>query len=243
MSDSYSDIPSEGEWEDGGEGDLAWNEFDWEIYLRAQDAEVERYLALYDSLSGVPNRIDEAAIRMGWEMGVPDAAEAAGPAAVASPLPGEEPAPPEDAPPASAAEPDGDEVYTFYRNPVFIASRALFLGLRRSWTASAADPALVAPRLAMAYLESLHRGESLVGMAVHSLEFGDYAMAIALFKRGMAALNESLGLLSSGGLERSPTVLAYRDGARRRLFDLREIWLRVIEECRMELSRPIDDES
>jgi hypothetical protein len=35
----------------------------------------------------------------------------------------------------------------------------------------------------------------------------------------------------------------WRDGALPRMFDLREIWLRVIAECRDELDRPVDEEN
>jgi hypothetical protein len=37
--------------------------------------------------------------------------------------------------------------------------------------------------------------------------------------------------------------MAYREETLPRLFDLREIWLRVIAECREELDRPVDEES
>jgi hypothetical protein len=36
-------------------------------------------------------------------------------------------------------------------------------------------------------------------------------------------------------------VAAYREDALPRLFDLREIWLRIIHECREELNRPVDE--
>ena len=45
MSDFDSDNLSENEWEENG--DLAWNEFDWEVYLREQEGAVHRYLGFY----------------------------------------------------------------------------------------------------------------------------------------------------------------------------------------------------
>ena len=79
--------------------------------------------------------------------------------------------------------------------------------------------------------------------AIHALDFGDYAMAVSLFKRALSALNSSLALLNDDSITRQRHVLAWREEALPSLFDLREIWLRVISECREELDRPIDDET
>jgi len=61
MSNFETDGPSDNEWEDRGE--LAWNEFDWEKYLREQDDVIHRYLAFYEQLKDHDDRIDEAAHR------------------------------------------------------------------------------------------------------------------------------------------------------------------------------------
>ncbi|NBP86664.1 MAG: hypothetical protein EBU54_16360 [Mycobacteriaceae bacterium] len=78
---------------------------------------------------------------------------------------------------------------------------------------------------------------------VHALDFGDYAMAVSLLKRALSQLNGCLALLGEEAVAPLPEVRAWRTEAMRRCFDLREIWLRVIAECRDELSRPLDDES
>ena len=61
MSNFDPDTPSENDWEE--RGDLAWNEFDWEQYLREQDDVLHRYLAFYEQLREHPERIDEVAQR------------------------------------------------------------------------------------------------------------------------------------------------------------------------------------
>jgi hypothetical protein len=92
-------------------------------------------------------------------------------------------------------------------------------------------------------LASLNRGEEHAVQAIHALDFGDYAMAVSLFKRAMSALNGSLALLNADASVQHTVVAAWREDALPRFFDLREIWLRVIAECREELDRPVDDES
>jgi hypothetical protein len=219
MSDFDSDNLSENEWEENG--DLAWNEFDWELYLREQESAIHRYLGFYESLKASPERIDEVADKMGW-----DKAD------------GEEP--------EERESPEkvlfSDEIYTLQKNPVFIATKALFLSLRRSWEAEASRAGPVPQGLAVSFLSALHGCEEQAVMAIHALDFGDYAMAICLFKRALAALNNCFALIGSEEAEAIEAVRACRDDVRVRLFDLREIWLRVISDCREDTDSQAENE-
>jgi hypothetical protein len=231
MSNFDSDGAQENEWED--RGDLAWNEFDWERYLREQDDAVHRYLGFYEACKDSNERIDDVAELMNW--GTSDDED--------------------DDKPDSAAADDGEDeddssdfadendVYTLHKNPIFISTKALYLGLRRHWELAAGDNAKVPQTLALAVLSSLHRGEEQAVQAIHALDFGDYAMAISLFKRALSGLNGTLALLNDNAAMTHRTVVAYREMALPRLFDLREIWLRVVNECREELERPIDGDA
>lgn len=226
MSNFDSDGGPEDEFDERGE--LAWNEFDWERYLREQDEAIHRYLRFYEAADGNSDRIDEVAEKMGW--GQEDWSEEAG----------------DDD--DDESEKDGEfraqeEVYTLHKNPIFIATKGIYLGLSRSWQALAIDPVKVPPALAVNLLAALHRGEEQSVQAIHALDFGDYAMAISLFKRALSSINNTLALLNSEPLNRHPATAEWREKAQRQLFDLREIWLRVIAECRDELERPLDDEN
>ena len=66
MSNFNSDGPSGNEWEE--RGDLAWNEFDWERYLREQDESIGRYQKFYEASIDTPDRIDAVAAQMGWSL-------------------------------------------------------------------------------------------------------------------------------------------------------------------------------
>lgn len=231
MSNFNSDGSQENEWDDRGE--LAWNEFDWERYLREQDDAVTRYLALYEAAKGDPVRIDTVAEKMGW--GQDDWTDEAG--GINAEDDDEEDDDEDD------ADFDDDDVYTLHKNPIFIATKAINLGLRRSWEKLAADPANAPQPVAVSLLASLHRGEEHSVEAINALDFGDYAMAVSLLKRAMSALNGTLALLNAESSLSHPAVAAWRDEALPQLFDLREICLRVIAECRDELDRPVDEES
>jgi hypothetical protein len=228
MSNFDSDSPSDNEWEDRGE--LAWNEFDWEQYLREQDEVIHRYIGFYEKLEGRADRLDEVAHHMGWDEETwssdgefsSDADNAASN--------------------ESAAANDFDaEPYTLHKNPVFVATRAIYLTLKRGWERLADNPERVNQRLALAMLSVLQRGEDQATLAIQALDFGDYAMAISLLKRALRELNAALALL---GAEAAPSraFSNYRDTALPRLFDLREIWLRVMNECREELERPAEED-
>jgi len=161
MSKSDSDGSQENEWED--RGDLAWNEFDWERYLREQDETVRRYLTCYEKLKGHPDRIDETAHLMGWNEAAwnSDSSDQDTPEIVA-----------EDANDEGPADYDDFEPYTLHKNPVFIATKAIYLGLKRSWEAIAADPSKVPQALALSFQTSLHRGEEQAGLAIQALDLG-----------------------------------------------------------------------
>lgn len=233
MSNFDSGGGSEDPWEDRGE--LAWSEFDWERYLRDQEESVRRFLSLYEAARHRADRIDWVADKMGWDTAewsdgeeeASDSEEAAGDS--------EEPEP-------SPAAGETDAVYTVHRDPVYIATKAIVLSLVASWRKLAREPDRVPSALALGLLASLHRAEECAVEAVHALDFGDFALAATFLKRALAALNEALALLGADEALRHRHVAAWREGALPRCFDLREIWLRVIAECRHALEHPVEDE-
>jgi hypothetical protein len=91
-------------------------------------------------------------------------------------------------------------------------------------------------------ISSLFRGEEQATLAIQALDFGDYALSISLFKRALRDLNQSFSLLSEKKFDENKFVVSARDDYFPKLFDLREIWLRVMNECREELERPSDED-
>jgi len=234
MSNFDSDGGAENEWEE--RGDLAWNEFDWERYLREQDESVHRYLRFYESAKGKADRIDAVADLMGWGDGDWTDDDSGGKEETAAATTDDEAEVPDFAD-------DDDEVYTLHKNPIFIATKAISLSLKGHWQSVAEVTGKVPQPLALSLLAALHRQEEEAVHAIHALDFGDYAMAVSIFKRALSSLNGSLALLNDEAANRYRAVAAFREEALPRLFDLREIWLRVIAECREELERPAEDES
>jgi hypothetical protein len=256
---SYHDSHHSNDDDGDDRGELIWNEFDWEHYLRDHDEIVLRFLGHYEQLPRTPNRLDETARLLGW-----GDADWAGEAAVGDEIVTTKPAgpakrPSADRPPASpGARPDSaargdsaddnnddDELapYTHHQNPVFIASRALLLSLQRGWEQLADHPGRVPQRLALAHYAALHRTSDQAMQAIAALDFGDFALAVALFKRALRELNILMATLAARGSHDESAALAhYRVEAMSRCFDLREVWLHVSAECREALHRSPQDE-
>jgi len=220
----------ENDW--GDSWDFAWSEFDWERHLKEQDKVLRTYLSHYDKLIDRPDRIDEVARRMGWEGGSPEeSADAAN-----DPLAGLGDA-------GTEAESRGAvDPYTIHKHPVYISTHALFSWLHRTWEFVApACGSKVPVRAAVAYSASLGRTEHLGTLATHSLDMGDFALCVAQTKRALAELNLTLSHLHSLDDSVHPALAQYKHQAQLRLFDIREIWLRVMRDCREEIQRRVND--
>lgn len=212
MTNQDSDGLFENDWDERRE--LSWTEADWEGYLAEHESAVKEYLRHYDQLADTADRIDEVARRLGWQLTAEEA-------------PGEEVDTVEDDP----ALDEDFELCTVHRLPVYIATQALYLSLIANWERIAIHPERIHPATALAVQSTLFRGREQALQAVQFLDLGDYTLALCFFKRALRELNETLSRLT-GDSTSGPLLVRYRDYALPRLFDLREIWLRVMAECR-----------
>lgn len=221
MGSYEQDSNPENDWDDSWE--TIWNEFDWEQYLRNEDDAIAKYQTLYNKLVRSANRLDEVALFMGWQQ---------------API-----LQSEDAAPDGDATDSSPQPYTLHRHPLFISSKALHGWLLEKWgqhVALCSEQISTTKTLALvsSYSESDYYGL----LAVTALDLDDYALAIAYFKRGMVSINKALSLLADfeeTGIEPLPT---YVKQARIRLFDIREIWLRVSSDCRSTIARGSDED-
>ncbi len=215
MNNQDSDGLFDNDWDERSE--LSWTEVDWTRYLAEQDETVRQYLVHYEQLTGTTDRIDETARRMGWELSETEAGEIS--------------TPEEEATEADAFEGNW-EPYTLHRNPVYISTQALTLSLLAAWERTVGASGAVPAPLALAVQASLYRGHNQALQAIQALDLGDYTLALCFFKRALQQLNITLAQLSQPSAADATTLTRFREFALPRLFDLREIWLRVMNECR-----------
>jgi len=234
MSGFEYDNSSDGEWE--GRNEMEWNEFDWQQFLKRNDDEIHRFLTLYLKTRHQPGHLDDVARQMGWEE------EDWAPAMEEVDTRDDQEELPEDEPSDLADDVSSFEPFTLHRHPVYIVSRGIYLHLSNCWGQFVyVYPQHVSPTLALEYNKSLHQGETNAMMAVSSLDVGDFALAVCHFKNAIAAVNHSLGLLQKLPAQKIANYGMFEYESHQGLFDLRDLWLRVMRECREEARRPRED--
>jgi hypothetical protein len=225
MSESFFENGGfEGDWEQGGE--LAWNEYDWQRYLKRTEVDQIKFLTLYLKYRHLPDGLDCAAHHMGWDF------EDWAPAQPAQPDPFDTP---EFGQPAQPTPPEDKDPYTVHRHPVFTVTHALYLHLQKAWEIFLSrNISCLTPKHLSRFSGSLHAGELNAVMAINALDMGDFHLAICHLKHALAAINHTMGLLKRLQGKRKVELDAFRAEVQGCAFDLREVWLRLLRECREE---------
>jgi hypothetical protein len=123
--------------------------------------------------------------------------------------------------------------YTIHRHPIYITSNALFSYLRASWEQlMRKNKEFNSSELVWGYSVSLADAEKHCIMAANSLDLGDFLLAVCHFKKAHSALNESMRINRLFKHHNSKKIKNYLDETNIRMHDLREIWLRVMSDCR-----------
>lgn len=195
-------------------GQAPWSESDWSNYLRRQDLEVARFLSYYNEVKALPDRLDTCARRMGWE---PNEWS-----------PGMEPSEGE-----PEAEIPADLPYCIHQHPVFIAGRALSVQISTAFRTLLRDSGkAVAPLAAAEVMLALWDTHQQVVLAVNATDTADLPLAAVHMRRALSGINTALGLLQSIPTEARLSAPAAFEDTETSLFDLREVCLRVMNDCR-----------
>lgn len=227
MGNYEYDNGPEGDWED--RGDVSWNEFDWQQFLLRQQREVARFVGFYDQHLDLPDRLDRVAQDMGWEREDWSVGEGF-----------------DDEDDESVGR-DGDDgandsdPYTLHRHPVFVVSAGLYMQLRYLWEAALAQfPGLIDAAQTWRVANAIANGERHGLLMIQAVDMGDFLLAVCHGKMALRAINEALTQLEP--LEqRSDASRRFAEGLRIRFFDVREVCLRVMTDCREEDRRGFRD--
>ena len=221
MSQYDFDSNQEGDWEEPES--TAWNEADWQVYLRKSDREVARFITAYNKCRHEKDRLEATSKIMGWvkedwtcmddfELDDDQIKEI-------RPIPIDE---------LNKMEP-----YTVHKHPVFISASAFFSFLRSSWEhLMLHNRKKLDPKLSWSYSASLSDAEKQSLLAASCLDLGDYLIALCHLKRAHTALNESMRINRLFSHHSDKIFRKYIIEADVRMHDLREIWLRVMNDCR-----------
>ncbi|MGB0409224.1 MAG: hypothetical protein ACPG3X_06195 [Opitutales bacterium] len=229
MSDSNFDQSEGDNWEEFSSNDINWSESQWRSYLNGSDRDTARFLSIYNSVKHKPNHLDEVATLMGWD------AEDISMTDEFSFTDMEDDDRPEEAPEGAP--------YTLHRHPVFVVTRSLYRYLHQSWEHFISQtPHNISPKLCWDYANSLHRAEMNVLLSIQALDLGDFGLSICHLKNSLSALNQTLALLDELTHPNARYLEGFRNEIRIRLFDLRELWIRVMGDCRHECQHRRDDQ-
>jgi hypothetical protein len=226
MSESNFDH-SDGDWDEDFTSEPNWSESQWRTYLKGSDRDTARFLSFYNSVKDQPNHLDEVASLMGWD------AEDISMTDDFSLLDEENP----------ASETSEGAPYTLHRHPVFVVTRSLYRYLDQSWEhfmAHSEDN--LCATVCWKYAKSLHQGEMNVLLSIQALDLGDFGLSICHLKNSLSALNQSLALLNQITHPNQAFLDGFCRETRIRLFDLRELWIRVMGDCRHECKRRPGDQ-
>lgn len=230
MSGSEFDNFSEGDWENHEE--LAWNEFDWQQYLKKNETEIAKFLSYFHKLKTKNNHLDEIARHMGWdqedwragELNDDDGPEGEADAGKSELSPD---------PLGSKLDP-----YTVHKHPVYIVTHGLYQNLFQSWEQFILEYQwALSPFFVSQFSASLHVGEFNAIMAINALDMADYNLTVCHLKNALTAINHTLGLAKRIPPKNPKLLQAFNTELTTSIFDLREIWLRVMADCREEHRR------
>lgn len=223
MSESNFEHFESGGW-DEQPGEPTWGEHQWRKYLKSSDRDSAKFLSIYNRLKDKPDHLDEVALLMGWD--VQDLSMTDEYSAIEVDMEETNPGDQNGAP------------YTLHKHPVYVVTRSLYRYLHQSWEhfmTQTQSP--MSPQLCWRYGNSLHQAEMNVLLSIQALDLGDYGLAICHLKNSLSALNQTLALLDQLCHTNLKFLHAFQHEARIRLFDLRELWLRVMQDCRVENQR------
>ncbi|NBB79544.1 MAG: hypothetical protein GVY36_08885 [Verrucomicrobia bacterium] len=237
MSDPNFEHFDGDDWEEFS-GEPNWSESQWRNYLQGSDRETARFLSIYNSVKDRPDHLDEVATLMGWD--AEDISMTDEFAFMDTDADGEhaEMIEPDSGDSEAIDAADAGAPYTLHRHPVFVVSRSLYRYLHQSWEHYLAhSEGMVSAKLCWDYANSLHQAEMNVLLAIQALDLGDFGLSICHLKNSLSSLNQTLFLLDQLTHRNPAFVEGFRREARIRLFDLRELWIRVMGDCRHECQR------
>jgi hypothetical protein len=232
MSDPNFDHSEGDDWDEFSSNDINWSETQWRNYLNGADRDTARFLSIYNTVKDQPNHLDEVASLMGW-----DTDDISMTDDFSFMEFDEDP----------SADQDGEAregaPYTLHRHPVFVVTRSLYRYLHQSWEHfMSRNPHSVTPKLCWDYGNSLHQAEMNVLLSIQALDLGDFGLSICHLKNSLSALNHTLALLGELRHPNRDYLEHFQDEVRIRIFDLRELWIRVMGDCRHECRHRRDDQ-
>ena len=232
-SNNFDDF-SDSDWDKSPS--LGWNERDWHEFLLKKDAEIKKFRALYQDKIDNPSRLDEIASLMSWDKEEWHSLEDGENFLIFSDIDTA------DFEKIDYRDIDSDSnenisqnPYTIHCHPVYIVCSGLFADIRESFLEllkQASSPYKSSD--IWDFGMTLSKTENEFFMAIHALDLADFLLSICHMKRVLVNLNKMLDWQARFRKKSFLGVEIWDKNNMIKLFDLREVCLRLIQECRKE---------
>jgi hypothetical protein len=183
-----------------------WSEKDWKLYLEKADLQVSLFLNLFVSSRNIVNHMEHIAIQMGW---IKKGRES---------FPGN----------FFRSKNDPDTIHT---HPVTTVTRGLYHFLSKNWEIYLESSKTADIKLCWLYAQLLNNGERNALYGISCMNAGDESLAICHFKNALQILNFTMDLIQKISKDTLKINIIFHD-ALVACFDLREVWLKVMESCK-----------
>lgn len=193
-----------------------WSEKDWKEYLGKVDLQISLFLHLFVSSRNIINHLDLIAIQMGWCKS------------------------------QSSVFPQDlfekkEEPFTIHSHPVAVVTRGLYHFLSKNWEIYMKENPDVDAKLCWLYSNLLHHGERNAILAIACMDEGDDFLSVCHFKNALQVLNFTLETIPKIPKNSTKSKVLFQD-ALIACFDLREVWIKVMETCKNNDNEDEEDE-
>ncbi|MDR0351735.1 MAG: hypothetical protein LBH49_03790 [Puniceicoccales bacterium] len=195
---------------------VEWSEIEWRKYLSKIDGDISLFLRLFIETRNIMNHMEIIASQMGW---IRQSGNFVG----------------------SLSQIGEKDPYTLHRQPVMIVTRALYCFLAKNWELFMSEHKSPDPQLCWVYGRILNAGERDAILALASMDAGDDNLALCHFKSALKSINYTMDIIQRLKAIRLKCSVLLED-AIIACFDLREVWLKVMDSCRNECDDDEDDE-
>lgn len=202
-----SDFDDAYRFDDEEDFNATWSEKDWKQYIAKNDLQVSLFLNLFVSSRNIVNHMDHIALQMGWVKAEDDTAF------------------------IKKIFHNAKEPNTIHTHPVTTITRGLYHFLTKNWEIYLESSKTSDVKLCWTYAQLLNNGERSALFGISCMDAGDDFLAVCHFKNALQILNLTMDVLQKIPKENLKTNVIFHD-ALIACFDLREVWIKVMESCK-----------
>lgn len=185
-----------------------WAEKDWKMYLKKCEMQIALFLNLFISYRNRSRHLDFIAYQMGW---IKDSQNDFSNSFKQLQIP-----------------------VTILSHPVTIVTKALYHFLYKNFELYVVNTENVSAHESLIYMNLLRTGENNATLAISCINDENNLLSVCFFKKALKFLNKTIEFIDNKQ-RKSQLDFSLLQDAMIACFDLRTVWLAVIDSCRFNL--------